>query len=209
MASHTSPSLTLAVSRRRFLVGAVILAVTTGCASRAGSRVVGPETMPSGPVDDAPSDSVSETTAYKPDGPTSVTAVTSTELFEISRTDEQWRQLLTSQQYDVLRSAGTEAPFSSPLNDQHGTGDFTCAGCNLDLFASSTKFDSGTGWPSFWQVNDDAVLEEKDSSVGMVRIEVLCRRCGGHLGHVFDDGPPPTGLRYCMNGVALGFRPSA
>ena len=109
-------------------------------------------------------------------------------------------------QIDVLRKAGTEAPFSSPLNDEHRAGVFGCAGCALDLFSSTTKFDSGTGWPSFFKAIDNAVLERTDSSLGVTRTEVLCRRCGGHLGHVFDDGPEPTGLRYCMDGVALTFR---
>jgi peptide-methionine (R)-S-oxide reductase len=130
----------------------------------------------------------------------------STETFEVNHTDAEWRQLLTPQQYAVLRTAATEAPFSSPLNDEHRSGTFGCAGCGLDLFSSRTKFDSGTGWPSFWKALDNAVLERQDNSLGMTRTEVLCRRCGGHLGHVFDDGPQPTGLRYCMNGVALVFR---
>jgi peptide-methionine (R)-S-oxide reductase len=126
--------------------------------------------------------------------------------FEVTHTDAEWRQLLSADQYDVLRRAGTEMPYSSPLNDEHARGVFSCAGCALDLFASETKFDSGTGWPSFWQPLDGAVLERADGSIGMSRTEVLCRRCGGHLGHVFNDGPPPTGLRYCMNGDAMTFR---
>ena len=128
--------------------------------------------------------------------------------FEVNHTDAEWRQLLTPQQYSVLRTASTETPFSSPLNDEHRSGIFGCAGCARDLFSSTTKFDSGTGWPSFWKALDNAVLERQDDSEGMSRTEVLCSRCGGHLGHVFDDGPQPTGLRYCMNGVALGFRPT-
>jgi peptide-methionine (R)-S-oxide reductase len=131
---------------------------------------------------------------------------TSSETFEVSHTDAQWRQILTPQQYAVLRTASTETPFSSPLNDEHRPGTFTCAGCAQDLFSSTTKFDSGTGWPSFWKALNNSVLERQDDTIGMSRTEVLCRRCGGHLGHVFDDGPQPTGLRYCMNGVALGFR---
>jgi peptide-methionine (R)-S-oxide reductase len=128
--------------------------------------------------------------------------------FEVTHTDAEWKQLLTSDQYDVLRKAGTEMPYSSPLNDEHRHGVFSCAGCALDLFSSDTKFDSGTGWPSFWKPLDNAVIEHSDSTLAMTRTEVLCRRCGGHLGHVFDDGPQPTGLRYCMNGVALAFRPA-
>ncbi|MGB9248271.1 MAG: peptide-methionine (R)-S-oxide reductase MsrB, partial [Mycobacterium sp.] len=112
------------------------------------------------------------------------------------------------QQYEVLRAAGTETPYSSPLNDEHRSGTFACAGCAQALFSSTTKFDSGTGWPSFWKVMDNAVLEQQDNSAGMSRTEVLCSRCGGHLGHVFNDGPQPTGLRYCMNGVAMTFRPA-
>jgi len=128
--------------------------------------------------------------------------------FEIEHTEEQWRALLTSQQYAVLREQATERPFSSALNHEKRRGTFTCAGCTLALFSSTTKFDSGTGWPSFWQPLDDAVGRTEDRTFGMVRTEVHCRRCGGHLGHVFDDGPPPTGLRYCINGVALIFQPA-
>ena len=130
----------------------------------------------------------------------------STETFEVAHTDAEWRKLLSAAQYHVLRAAGTEQPFSSPLNDEPRTGVFGCAGCALDLFSSTTKFDSGTGWPSFVKAMANAVLERKDDTLGMSRTEVLCRRCGSHLGHVFDDGPQPTGLRYCMNGVALSFR---
>ncbi|NTY60752.1 peptide-methionine (R)-S-oxide reductase MsrB [Mycolicibacterium sphagni] len=130
----------------------------------------------------------------------------STEVFAVTHTDAEWKKLLTPQQYNVLRDAGTELPFSSPLNDEHRAGVFSCAGCALDNFSSTTKFDSGTGWPSFFKALDNAVLERMDDSLGMSRTEVLCRQCGSHLGHVFDDGPRPTGLRYCMNGVALSFR---
>jgi len=129
--------------------------------------------------------------------------------FELTHTEEEWRKLLTPTQYTVLRQAGTERPFTSPLNDEHRAGRFSCAGCALELFSSKTKFDSGTGWPSFWQPLPMAVVEHSDRTLGMTRTEVLCRRCGGHLGHVFDDGPKPTGLRYCMNGVAMTFKPGA
>jgi peptide-methionine (R)-S-oxide reductase len=128
--------------------------------------------------------------------------------FEVNHTDDEWRQLLSPAAYSVLRDAGTEQPYSSPLNDEHRSGTFGCAGCGQALFASSTKFDSGTGWPSFYQALTNAVLEQQDNSLGMSRTEVLCSRCGGHLGHVFNDGPQPTGLRYCMNGVAMGFKPA-
>ena len=125
--------------------------------------------------------------------------------FEITRSDEEWRAMLTAEQFRVLRRKGTESPFTSPLNHEKRTGVFACAGCALPLFSSATKFDSGTGWPSFWAPLDDAVAIAEDRAPGMTRTEVHCRRCGGHLGHVFDDGPPPTGLRYCMNGAALTF----
>jgi peptide-methionine (R)-S-oxide reductase len=128
--------------------------------------------------------------------------------FEVTHTDEEWRKLLAPNQYAVLRKEGTERPYSSPLNNEHREGIFSCAGCSLDAFSSKTKFDSGTGWPSFWQPLPNAVAQTEDKSLGMVRTEVHCRRCGGHLGHVFDDGPKPTGLRYCMNGLALKFTPA-
>lgn len=125
--------------------------------------------------------------------------------FEVSRSDAQWREQLTAAQYAVLRQQATERPYSSPLNDEHRRGVFACAGCALPLYASSTKFDSRTGWPSFWAPLKNAIGEDRDLTLGMVRTEVHCRRCGGHLGHVFDDGPPPTGKRYCMNGAAMTF----
>lgn len=129
--------------------------------------------------------------------------------FPVTHTDDEWRKLLTPDQYAVLREAGTEFPFTSPLLKEHGDGNFSCAGCDHDLFSSATKFESGTGWPSFWQPLDGAVSTEQDASHGMDRTEVHCATCGGHLGHVFEDGPPPTGLRYCMNGVAMKFRPKS
>ena len=125
--------------------------------------------------------------------------------FQVNHTPAEWRRRLTPAQFDVLREAGTETPDSSPLLNEHRSGVFTCAGCNLPVFPSKTKFDSGTGWPSFYAPLPNAIATTRDASLGEVRTEVHCHRCGGHLGHVFDDGPRPTGLRYCMNGVALGF----
>ncbi len=128
--------------------------------------------------------------------------------YKVTHTDAEWRKLLTPAQYNILRQAGTEPPFSSPLLNEHRKGIFNCAGCALPLFSSTTKFDSGTGWPSFYAPLPHAVDEENDNSLGMDRTEVHCSRCGGHLGHVFPDGPPPTGLRYCMDGLALTFTPA-
>jgi peptide-methionine (R)-S-oxide reductase len=123
--------------------------------------------------------------------------------------DMDWRQRLTADQYMILRHHGTERPGSSPLNKEKRKGTFTCAGCDLPLFSSDTKFESGTGWPSFYQPLANAVETRTDRSLFMTRTEVHCSRCLGHLGHVFDDGPKPTGLRYCMNGVALKFAPQS
>ncbi|GAB2174579.1 peptide-methionine (R)-S-oxide reductase MsrB [Dongia sp. agr-C8] len=131
------------------------------------------------------------------------------EIFAVMHSDAEWRARLSAEQYAVLRQEGTERPFTSPLLEEHRQGVFGCAGCGLELFASETKFDSGTGWPSFWKPLDHAVGETSDTSFMMVRTAVHCAQCGGHLGHVFDDGPPPTGLRYCMNGVAMTFTPTA
>jgi peptide-methionine (R)-S-oxide reductase len=128
--------------------------------------------------------------------------------YEVTHTDAEWQKILTPAQYEILRQQGTEPPFSSPLLNEHRKGTFNCAGCALPLYSSATKFDSGTGWPSFWQPLPNAVLTSDDNSLGMDRTEVHCRRCGGHLGHVFPDGPPPTGLRYCMDGLALTFTPA-
>jgi peptide-methionine (R)-S-oxide reductase len=126
--------------------------------------------------------------------------------FEVSYSDAEWRKRLTPAQYGVLRQSDTERPFTSPLLHEERRGTFTCAGCDRDLFASTTKFDSGTGWPSFWAPLEGAVGTTQDTSFGMLRTAVHCDRCGGHLGHLFDDGPKPTGLRYCMNGIAMGFK---
>lgn len=128
--------------------------------------------------------------------------------FAVNRTPTEWKRMLGAERFAVLREAATERPFTSPLLKEHRRGTFTCAGCAKPLFSSSTKFESGTGWPSFWKPLAGAVVTRADRSLLMERTEVLCERCGGHLGHVFDDGPKPTGLRYCMNGLALNFRPA-
>ncbi|MGB7218336.1 MAG: peptide-methionine (R)-S-oxide reductase MsrB [Vicinamibacterales bacterium] len=125
----------------------------------------------------------------------------------MKKTDEEWRQTLSPDQFRVLREHGTERAGSSPLNHEKGSGVFRCAGCNQPLFTSDTKFESGTGWPSFFRPIEGAVATTVDKSLFMARTEVHCAHCGGHLGHVFPDGPRPTGLRYCMNGIALAFTP--
>jgi peptide-methionine (R)-S-oxide reductase len=131
------------------------------------------------------------------------------ERFPLHRTPDEWRRALTRQQYAVLRDHATERPFTSHLNGEKRDGTYTCAGCGHPLFHSTTKFESGTGWPSFWQPLPGAIGTSVDRLLFMVRTEVHCARCGGHLGHVFNDGPPPTGLRYCINGAALAFSPEA
>ena len=126
---------------------------------------------------------------------------------EIPKTEDEWGQRLSPEQFQVLRKHGTERAGTSPLNGEHRSGLFRCAGCGQELFRSNTKFDSGTGWPSFWAPLENAVETTTDRAYGMARTEVHCSRCKGHLGHVFEDGPRPTGLRYCMNGVSLSFEP--
>jgi peptide-methionine (R)-S-oxide reductase len=129
--------------------------------------------------------------------------------FEITKTADEWRKVLAKDVFHVMREHGTERPFTSPLDKNKAAGVYNCAACDLPLFNADTKFDSGTGWPSFWKPLDNAVGESKDNTLFYTRTEIHCRRCGGHLGHSFPDGPKPTGLRYCMNGVALKFVPKA
>ena len=130
------------------------------------------------------------------------------ESFEVTRTDDQWRAALTPAQFAVLRQEDTESPWTSPLLKEHRKGVFHCAGCDLAAYSSEAKYDSGTGWPSFWEALPDAIGTKTDTSLLMTRTEVHCRRCGGHFGHIFDDGPQPTGKRHCINGLALTFKPA-
>jgi peptide-methionine (R)-S-oxide reductase len=146
--------------------------------------------------------------ASEPDGPPGNDGPPGSDGPPVSLADSEWRELLSPEQYAVLRENGTETAFTSELLDEHRPGTFACAGCGLALFSSTTKFDSGTGWPSFWEPIDDAIGTTDDRSHNRIRTEVHCSRCGGHLGHVFEDGPPPTGLRYCINGIALTFEPT-
>ena len=140
--------------------------------------------------------------------PFSQSGTSAAEAFEITKTDDEWKKLLTPEQFAVLRKQSTERPFTSPLEKEHRPGTFACAGCDLPVYDAATKFESGTGWPSFFDHLPDAVKTATDYGMVLPRTEVHCRRCGGHLGHVFDDGPKPTGLRYCMNGVAMTFHPA-
>jgi peptide-methionine (R)-S-oxide reductase len=130
---------------------------------------------------------------------------TSKNEFKIQKTDQEWQQTLTPEQFKVLRKHGTERPHTSALNKESGEGTYTCAACGTPVFTSTTKFDSGTGWPSFYQPIEEGIDTTTDRSFFMTRVEVHCKNCGGHLGHVFNDGPAPTGKRYCINGVSLEF----
>lgn len=167
--------------------------------------IIGCSRNTAAPVTKSP-DTASPMVAVRPIGPDGKPGPV-TEVRRVVRTDAEWEKQLGSAAYRVLRAKGTEAPFCGNLLDNHKEGVYFCAGCDLPLFSSGSKFHSGTGWPSFYQpFAKENITELKDSSHGMIRTEILCARCGGHLGHVFDDGPPPTGLRYCLNSVSLTFR---
>jgi peptide-methionine (R)-S-oxide reductase len=159
------------------------------------------------PVNDAVGFAMSATDEAELNGMQNDRAKQGKQKYEVTKSDAEWRKQLTSEQYYVLRKKGTERAFSGKYNNHKEKGTYTCAACNNEIFTSDTKFDSGTGWPSFFRpISQKNVKEITDRSMGMVRTEVVCGRCGGHLGHVFDDGPKPTGLRYCLNSAALGFK---
>ena len=128
--------------------------------------------------------------------------------FEVTKTEAEWKAILTKEQFAILREHDTEKPFTSALNNEKRKGNFHCAGCDLAVYSSEAKYDSGTGWPSFWQSLPDAIGTQEDNTLFMTRTECHCRRCGGHFGHIFDDGPQPTGKRHCLNGFALSFKPA-
>ena len=135
-------------------------------------------------------------------------ATAATGNFEVTRSEAEWRAMLTDLQYKVMRKEGTERAFSSPLHDKKAKGIYHCRGCDLALYSSEHKYDSGTGWPSFWKALPDTIGTKPDNTLFTTRTECHCRRCGSHLGHIFDDGPPPTGKRHCINGVSLVFKPA-
>lgn len=176
----------MAMSRRGFVLSSLALAA---CSATAGGK----DAAPTAPREPALKGLEADPATVEP----------------VTLSDAEWKELLDPQAYDVLRRSGTERAFSGPYWDAKAKGVYLCAGCGLALFRSADKFDSGTGWPSYTRpVGKDRVAEIRDGSHGMVRTEVRCARCGGHLGHVFDDGPAPTGLRYCINGAALALRPA-
>jgi peptide-methionine (R)-S-oxide reductase len=201
---------------RRFFIsssiavgGIALLSRLTGWAQLKEGNVLNlaPTVSPrSNPFPDGDGARAGDGSAINNPGPGIQEKLTSKGIKKVIKTDAEWKGQLTPEQYDVLRHEGTEYAFSSPLNDIHDKGTFECAGCGLPVFSSAQKFDSGTGWPSFWApIKKENVSEETDKSLGMTRTKVSCAQCDGHLGHVFDDGPKPTGLRYCMNGVAMKF----
>jgi peptide-methionine (R)-S-oxide reductase len=182
----------------RILCSFALLLTLTTTACNSQSKVATNTT-----TSETPATVTDQTPDYKYNPPAEEGVVEITE-----QPESYWRERLTDQQFNVLREDGTERAFSSPLNDEKSAGIFTCAACGLPLFASDTKFKSGTGWPSFYEpINAAYVKEDVDNSYGMRRVEVSCARCDGHQGHIFPDGPEPTGLRYCINGVALNFVP--
>ena len=184
-------------SQRALLIFAVAM-IALGCNRSAPPAVASSPTTTAEPASaDAPSDDIN----VPPDEVPQVGT-------QLELTEDQWRDRLTAEQFRILRQQGTERPGSGAYNDFKGAGTYHCSGCNAPLFASDTKFDSRTGWPSFYEpIADGRVGERADDSHGMSRVEVVCEHCGGHLGHVFNDGPPPTGQRYCINSVSLYFRP--
>ncbi len=183
------------------LVIILIITVVMGCANSASSTAAGNREVSQSAAPDA-----------TPRSNKAAAAVANDEVFDgkqVVKTNAEWKKILTAQQYHILREAGTEEPYTGEYAETHDDGDYYCAACHLKLFSSRTKFESGTGWPSFYEpINKKNVLELTDKTFGMVRTEVLCARCRGHLGHVFDDGPEPTGLRYCMNSLSLKFEKS-